>query len=69
MNVQIVPKPRVKALLQFRENLTPEHGETFTLQEQFSGPIPPRFQRPAGEILAERLAESGPDGAPPVFIP
>jgi hypothetical protein len=69
MNVQIVPKPRLKALLQFREDLTREHGETIGMQEQFTGPIRLRFERPAAEILAERLAESGPDDAPLSFIP
>jgi hypothetical protein len=47
----------------------PERLETFQLQEQFSGAIPLRTERPAAELLAERLAESDPSSACPVFIP
>ena len=39
------------------------------LQEQFTGPVPARSERPMAEILAERLAEADPDSPCPVFIP
>ena len=39
------------------------------LQEQFSGPLPLRSERPMAEILAERLAEADPDSPCPLFIP
>ena len=46
-----------------------ERREPFQLQEQYSGAIPLRTERPAAELLAERLAEFDPDSACPVFIP
>jgi hypothetical protein len=69
MNVQIYPKLHFKTLLRSRENLTREHGETLPMQEQFSGSIPLRGERPAADILAERLAEHDPANAAPLFIP
>jgi hypothetical protein len=69
MNVQINPKPRFMTSLQSLEDLRPEHRETFTMQEQFTGPLPSRSERPAAEILVERLAETTPGITPPVFIP
>jgi hypothetical protein len=69
MNVQIYPKPRLMPSLKVPEDLKREHGETITMQEQFTGPLPLRCERPAAEILAERLTESDPANPSPVFIP
>jgi hypothetical protein len=69
MNVQIIPKPLSMVSLPFPADLKREHGETVDLQEQFTGPVPLRRERPAAEILAERLAESVPDSPFPVFVP
>jgi hypothetical protein len=44
-------------------------NEAGCLQEQFTGPMPTRRERPMAEILAERLAEADPDSPCPVFIP
>ena len=69
MNVQIIPKPRSMVSLPFPADLKRKHGETVELQEQFTGPVPLRCERPAAEILAERLAESAPASPSPVFVP
>jgi hypothetical protein len=47
----------------------PERVEAACLQEQFTGPVPARTERPFAEILAERLAETDPASPSPVFIP
>jgi hypothetical protein len=69
MTVQIFSKSRLLTSRQFLEHLKQEHGETITMQEQFSGPVPLRRERPAAEILAERLAEADLASMSPVFIP
>ena len=47
----------------------PQGVQAGCLQEQFTGPVPARSERPMAEILAERLAEADPDSPCPVFIP
>jgi hypothetical protein len=47
----------------------PQGVQAACLQEQFTGPVPARSERPMAEILAERLAEADPDSPCPVFIP
>jgi hypothetical protein len=69
MNMQILSKPRFLTRVKPQMLVKPERLEPFPLQEQFTGPVPLRSERPAAEILVERLAESGPNSAPPVFIP
>lgn len=46
-------------------------GETrpFVLQEQFTGPVAARDERPAAEVLAERQAEVPAAAACPPFVP
>ena len=39
------------------------------LQEQFTGQIPARSERPMAEILAERLVRADPSRPAPVFVP
>jgi hypothetical protein len=55
--------------LPFPADLKREHGETIDMQEQFTGPLPLRCERPANEILAERMAESDSASQSLVFIP
>jgi hypothetical protein len=69
MNMQILSKLHFLTGANSHSDAKPERREAFPFQEQFTGPLPLRLERPAAEILAERLAESGPDSAPPVFIP
>jgi hypothetical protein len=47
----------------------PQQTQPATLQEQFTGAVPMRYERRMDEILAERLAESNPDSPSPLFIP
>jgi len=47
----------------------PREAQADCLQEQFTGRIPLRSERPMAEILAERLAEAGPASPGPLFIP
>ena len=49
--------------------LKPHSAQAVCQQEQFTGPLPARRERPMAEILAERLAEADPDSPCPVFIP
>jgi hypothetical protein len=69
MNKQIIPKPRSMVSLPFQAALKRNYGETVDLLEQFTGPVPLRRERPAAEILVERLAESDPASPSPVFVP
>jgi hypothetical protein len=69
MNVQAILKLHFLTRNVPSANLTPGPDEAFQLQEQFSGPVPLRAERPAAECLAERLVESNPAGTCPVFIP
>jgi hypothetical protein len=69
MNVQIISKPRSMVSRPFPADLKREHVETIDMQEQFTGPVPLRRERPASEILVERLAESDPASPSPVFVP
>ena len=45
----------------------PGRVEAFPPQERFSGPVPLRGERPAAELLRERMAEAG--SIPQVFVP
>ena len=47
----------------------PLSGQAACLQEQFTGPLPMRSERPMAEILKERLAQVNPASQCPVFIP
>ncbi|MGB8212755.1 MAG: hypothetical protein WCE68_04265 [Anaerolineales bacterium] len=54
-------KPSAQAL--------PERVAAACLQEQFTGPLPLRSERPVAELLRERRAEAGSSSPTPVFIP
>jgi len=69
MSMQIFSKPRFLTRAKPPLVVKPERLESFPLQEQFTGPVVLRGERPAAEILAERLAESGPACIPPIFVP
>ena len=47
----------------------PLQNQAACLQEQFTGQLPLQRERSMTEILAERLAEAGPDSPSPLFIP
>jgi hypothetical protein len=69
MNMQIHFIPRFLTRAKPQLVVKPERLEPFAVQEQFTGPVPLRCERPAAAILAERLAESDPASPSPVFIP
>jgi hypothetical protein len=47
----------------------PKIEQVVQMQEQFTGLVPLRLERPAAEILAERLTRPCPTGTCPIFIP
>jgi hypothetical protein len=47
----------------------PLNDQPACMQEQFTGPVPARNERPMAEIIKERLAEANPAYQCPVFIP
>ena len=65
MTVPVLPD--LNFLPQSTNDSTPVRELAACLQEQFIGPLPLRCERPAAELLAERLAE--PDFSPALFIP
>ena len=68
MNLSIPSTPRV--LTRAKDGAKPERVEGVHLQEQFAGQRPERNERPVADILAERLAESGPvSHVAPLFVP
>ncbi len=69
MAIRVLPELRFLKPPKPRAEIKAERVELIPLQECFIGPLPLRFKRPTAEILAERLAESGPDGSPLLFIP
>jgi hypothetical protein len=69
MTLKVFARPRFLTRKKHPAGSKPERLETSHLQEQFTGPVPLRAERPAAEFLAERLAESDPAGTSPVFIP
>jgi hypothetical protein len=69
MVAQVNPKQRFPTQKEPPVEPKPERIDAFHLQEQFSGAVPLRTERPAAELLVERLIEACPPGASPVFIP
>jgi hypothetical protein len=56
--------------LDFALTKTPrEREEMFPMQEQVIGAVTIRIELPAADVFAERLFESGPGIAAPIFIP
>ena len=51
------------------EQLAPAREEDFPIQEQALYPVMFQNERPAADILAERLAEGGSGTASPFFLP
>jgi hypothetical protein len=47
----------------------PQGAQVGCLQEQFTGLVPARRERPMAEILAERMAGANPASLGPLFIP
>lgn len=69
MSMQILSNQRILTRTKSQPVVKFECLEAFPFQEQFPGPLALHCERTAAEILAERLAESGPDDTPPLFIP
>jgi hypothetical protein len=69
MSTPVIPEPGIMTPETHEAAEKPQHTQSACLQEQFSGPLPLRSERTMAEILAERLAEAGPDSPCPVFVP
>ena len=69
MTTTTLPKLDVKTLVMHAATVKPQDVPVVCLQEQFTGPIPARRERPMAEILAERLVEADPSRPVPVFVP
>ena len=67
MNIPAIFSSRLLSRRQPLEQIPAQDGEALHLQEHFSGPIPLRGERPAADLLRERMVEAGSMGA--VFIP
>ena len=65
MKLQTISKDRNLTQTKRGGKYPPKRLEAVQMQEQFSGPLPQRNERPAADVLAE--AEAGP--TVPVFIP
>ena len=69
MAEQVLPDLRLLIQTEHRADGNLERVEAFYLQEQFTGPVPLRNERPAAELLAERLAGADPASTSLLFIP
>ena len=69
MTTTVIPEPGIMTPENHEAAAKPQHAWAACLQEHFSGPLPLRSERTMAEILAERLAESGPDSPCPMFVP
>ena len=69
MNIPAIFSSRLLSRRLPLEQIPVQGGEALHMQEQFSGQIPRRGERPAAEVLRERLAESNPAGSAQVFVP
>jgi hypothetical protein len=69
MTVQADPNPRVFHRTKPRAKRQPLHVQAVPLQEQFTGPLPLRDERPAADVLTECQAGADPASPAIVFIP
>ena len=69
MTVQADPNPRVFHPTKPRPKRQPPLVQAVPLQEQFTGPLPLRDERPAAHVLAECQAGADPDSPATGFIP
>jgi len=69
MNRPVILKQRKSGRGRSRVKGKTELLEAFPPQESFSGTVPVRFERPAAELLRERLEEADPAGNIQVFVP
>jgi hypothetical protein len=69
MDVKVLPTPHSITPAESLAATRPERVEDSLLQEQASGPIPLRDERPAADIITERLTTSDPASPPLVFVP
>ena len=69
MTIPVYPKLGFKPPMPDAAAAKPLSDQAACLQEQFTGPLPLRCERPMAEILKERLAQVNPASQCPVFIP
>jgi hypothetical protein len=69
MTIQAYPKLRLLPRTETQTGLPPVGVDDAPAQEQFSGEIPLRNERPAAELLADRLSEIDPAATTLLFIP
>jgi len=69
MNRPVILKQRKSDRGKSRVKGKTERLEELPLQERFGGKIPLRGERPAEEVLRERLEENDPAGNAQVFVP
>ena len=69
MNTQVLPDPGSIAQKRGAAETKPERVEATSSQEQFTGPLPERGERPAAELLRERQGESDAASACMAFVP
>jgi hypothetical protein len=69
MSTPFNPEPAIMPPETHEGAAMPQQARATCMQEQFSGPLPARSERPMAEILAERQAEAGPDSPCPMFVP
>ena len=69
MTIQAYPNLPALTRPKPRADFTQERVETVSIQEQFTGLVPLRNERPAAEVLSERLAKADPANTFLLFIP
>jgi len=69
MNRPVILKQRKSGRGRSRVKRKTEQLEELPLQERFGGKMPLRGERPAEEVLRERLEENDPAGNAQVFVP
>jgi hypothetical protein len=69
MSAPVLPELDILDPMTHITSAKPQDAHPGCQQEQFTGPVPVRSERPMAEILAERLAEANPANPGPLFIP
>ena len=69
MTTTVYPEPGFLTPTNPASATNPQIVRGVCLQEQFTGQIPARGERPMAEILTERLLKADPSRPAPVFIP
>ena len=69
MTIPVLPKIGFIPPISHGVAAKPLNGQPACMQEQFTGPVPARNERPMADIIKERLTEANPAYQCPVFIP